>query len=140
MTSNIPASPGVDLCSRKDGEPGGNERFPHYRPLVGILTWLSIMTRPDIANALRACTRYSNNLSPRHKQVLLYVTACVDGSKEIGLKIVRGSGLSRFYVYQWGFRGKIERSEICARCCDAFRRHSHRLEVFDEDMCHDCRM
>ena len=36
-TSNIPGSPGVDLGPRKDGEPGGNDEFALYRPLVGSL-------------------------------------------------------------------------------------------------------
>ena len=64
-TSNIPGSLGVDLGPRKDGEPGCNEDFPKNRALVGSLMWLSVMTRPDIANALRACARHSHNPSPR---------------------------------------------------------------------------
>ena len=53
-TSNIPGSPGVDLDPRKDDEPCRDDEFPLYRLLVGSLMWLSIMPRPDIANALRA--------------------------------------------------------------------------------------
>ena len=52
VASNIPGSPGVDLGPRKDGEPGGNDEISLYRPRVGSLMWLSVMTRPDIANAL----------------------------------------------------------------------------------------
>ena len=48
--SNIPGSPGVDLGPRQDGEPGGKDDFSLYRPLVGSLMWLSLTTRPDIAN------------------------------------------------------------------------------------------
>ena len=97
-TSNIPGSPGVDLGPRKDGEPGGNEEFPKYRALVGSLMWLSVMTRPDIANALRACARHSHNPSPRHWKTLLQVAAYVNATKEMGLRFVRGSGL-RLSVY-----------------------------------------
>ena len=43
VTSNISGSPGVDLGPRKDGEPGGHNGFPLYRPLVGSLMWLSVM-------------------------------------------------------------------------------------------------
>ena len=50
-TSNIPGSPGVDLGPRKDDEPGGNDELPLYQPLIGSLMWLSVITRPDIANA-----------------------------------------------------------------------------------------
>ena len=92
-TSHIPGSPSVDLGPRKDGEPGGNDEFPLYRPLVGSLTWLSVMTRPDIANALRACARHSYNPSPRQWKALLQIAAYGNSTKEIGLKFVRGSGL-----------------------------------------------
>ena len=46
--------------------------------------WLSVMTRPDIANALRACAR--------HWRALLQIAAYV-ATKEVGLRFVRGSGL-----------------------------------------------
>ncbi|CAM9864367.1 unnamed protein product, partial [Ascophyllum nodosum] len=92
-TSNIPGSPGVDLGPRKDGELGGNEEFPKYRALVGSLMWLSVMTRPNIANALRACARHSHNPSPRHRKALLQVAAYVNATKKMGLRFVQGSGL-----------------------------------------------
>ena len=96
--SNIPGNLGVDLGPRKDGESGSNQEFPKYRALVRNLMWLSVMTRPDIANALRACARHSHNPSPRHWKALLQVDAYVNATKEIGLKFVWGSGL-RLLVY-----------------------------------------
>ena len=92
-TSNIPGSPGVGLGPRKDGEPGGNDEFPLYRPLLGSLMYLSVMTRPDIANALRACARHSHNPSDRHWKALLQIATYVSSTKEIGLMFVRGCGL-----------------------------------------------
>ena len=74
-TSNIPGSPGVDLGPRNNGEPGGNDEFPLYRPVVGSLMWLSVMTRPYIANALRECARHSRDPSPRHWKALLQIAA-----------------------------------------------------------------
>ena len=65
-TSDIPVSPGIDFGPGKEDEPGGSEEFPQYRALVGSLMWLSVMTRPDIANALRACARQSHNPCARH--------------------------------------------------------------------------
>ena len=94
-TSNIPGSPGVDLDPREDGELGADEEFPLYRSLVGSLMWLSVMTRPDVANALRACARHSHNPIPRHWKALLQIAAYANSTKEIGLKFVRGSGLKR---------------------------------------------
>ena len=55
--------------------------------------WLSVLTRLDIANALRACARHSHNPSRRHWKALLQVAAYVNATKEIGLRFVRGSGL-----------------------------------------------
>ena len=56
--------------------------------------WLSIMTRPDIANALRACARQSHNPSPRHWKALLQVATYVNATKEIDLRFERGSGIN----------------------------------------------
>ena len=80
-TSDILISPGIDLGPRKEDEPGGSEDFPQYRALVGSLMWLSVMTRPDIANALRACAR--------HWKALLQIAAYVKATKEVGLRFVR---------------------------------------------------
>ena len=84
-TSNISGSPGVDLGPRKDGEPGGNEEFPKCHALVGSLMWLSVLTRPDIANAILTCARHSHNPSPRHWKALLQLAAYVNATKEMGL-------------------------------------------------------
>ena len=90
--SNIPGSPGVDLGPRKDRKPGGNDQFPLYRPPAGSLMWLSVMTRPDIANVLRACARHNHNPSPLYWKALLQIAAYMNSTKVIGLKFVRCSG------------------------------------------------
>ncbi|CAN0337982.1 unnamed protein product, partial [Ascophyllum nodosum] len=97
-TSNIPESPGVHVWLKQNGEPEGNEEFPKYRALAGSLMWLPVMTRPDIASALRACARHSNNPSPRHWKALFQVAEYVNATKNIGLRFARGSGL-RLSVY-----------------------------------------
>ena len=50
-------------------------------------------TRPDIANALRACARHNHNPSAWHWKVLQQIAAYVNSTKEIGLMFVLGSGL-----------------------------------------------
>ena len=64
--------------------------------------WLGVsrgcQSRPDIANALRACARHSHNPRPRHLKALLQVATYVNATKEIGLRFVRSSGL-RLFVY-----------------------------------------
>ena len=51
-TSNAPTSPGADL--------GPNRDWP-VREAVGSLLWLSIMTLPDITNAVGAVVRYAHS-------------------------------------------------------------------------------
>ena len=57
------------------------------------------MSRPDIANALRACAHHSHSPSPLNWKALLQVAEYVNATKEIDLRFVRGSGL-RLYVYE----------------------------------------
>ena len=59
--------------------------------------WLSVMTRPDIANALRECARRSHNPCSRHWKALLQIAAYVKATKDVSLTFMRGSGL-RFSV------------------------------------------
>ena len=60
-TSLYPASPTANLEAKREGEPGG---VWAYQEAVGCLMWLVIMTRLDIANAVRAVAR--------HSMILLY--------------------------------------------------------------------
>ena len=76
--TNILGSPGVDLGPRKDVKPGCNYEFPQYRTLVGSLMSLSVTTRQDIANALRACARHSHSPSRRQWKTLLQIAAYVN--------------------------------------------------------------
>ena len=55
--------------------------------------WLSVMTRPNIGNELRACARYSHNPKPRHCKALLQIAACMNSTKNMRLRSVRGYGL-----------------------------------------------
>ena len=53
---------------------------------------MSVLTRPNIANTLRACARHSHNPTTRHWKALLQIAAYVNATKEIGLTFVRGFG------------------------------------------------
>ena len=88
--SDIPATSGVELGPREEGEPKGD--WP-YREAVGRLMWLSTMTRPDISNAVRAVARHSHNPTDRHWKAVLKIMAYLHGTRGMGTTFVRGSGL-----------------------------------------------
>ena len=87
---DIPATPGVELGPREEGEPKGD--WP-YAEAVGSLMWLSTMTWPDISNAVRAVARHSHNPTDRHWKAVLKTMAYLHGTRGMGLTFVRGSGL-----------------------------------------------
>ena len=64
-SSDIPATPGVELCPREEGEPKGD--WP-YREAVGSLMCLSLlnMTWPDVSNAMHAVVRHCHNPTDGH--------------------------------------------------------------------------
>ena len=70
LSSNIPATPGVKIGSRDDGEPKGDWA---YREAAGSLMWLSTMTWPGISNAVRAVARYSHNPTDRHWKAVMKI-------------------------------------------------------------------
>ena len=89
-SSDIPATPGVELSPREEGEPKGD--WP-YREAVGSLMWLSTMTQPDISNAVCAVARHSHNPTDRHWKAVLKIMAYTNRTRGMGLTFVRGSGL-----------------------------------------------
>ena len=59
---------------------------------------MSVMTRLDIENALRARARHSYSPTARNWKVFLQINAYVNATKDIGLRFVCGSRL-RFLVF-----------------------------------------
>ena len=69
-TSLYPASPAANLEAKMEGESGGTWA---YREAVGGLMWLVVMSRPDIANAVRAVARHSHDPIARHWKAILMI-------------------------------------------------------------------
>ena len=53
--------------------------------LVGSLTWLSTITRPDIATITNILSQYNHNCSPGHIDAAKYVIRYLKGSSKLGL-------------------------------------------------------
>jgi hypothetical protein len=80
---SVPLGPGIKLT--KEGEILDTEQFP-YSECVGSLLYLSVCTRPDIAQAIGALSRYV--AAPREEHwgaALGIVRYLARGSAEMGL-------------------------------------------------------
>ncbi|CAM9855228.1 unnamed protein product [Sphacelaria rigidula] len=85
--SEIPASVSVKL-----GPTSGEDKkvnCPH-RKVVGGLMWLATVTRPDIANSVRALARQSHDPCERHWEALMKVLKYLNETREFGLTFKKG--------------------------------------------------
>ena len=83
--SDLPASQSVDLGPRKNDEPVCDKPV---RVAVGSLIWLSGMTRPDIANTVRAVARQAHDPAERHWRVVRKIIPYLNKTKDLGLVFV----------------------------------------------------
>ena len=92
-TQSVPLRVGVKLEEFNEDEMV--ENWP-FRELVGSLMWLSISTRPDIANAVRAVARYCTAPRAIHWKTALGILEYINGTSEYGITFQRGtlSGIS----------------------------------------------
>ena len=93
--SDLPASQSADLGPTRDDEP------VCYKPVcaaVGSLIWLGGMTRPDIANAVRAVARQVHDPADRHWRVDRKIIAYLKKTKDPGLIFVK-DGDRKLSVY-----------------------------------------
>ena len=70
--SDLPASQSADLGPTRNDELLCDKPV---RAAVGGLVWLGGMTRPDIANAVRAVARQAHDLAERHWRAVRKITA-----------------------------------------------------------------
>ena len=89
-SSDLPATPGIELGPRETGEPKGD--WP-YRETVDSLMLLLTMTRSDISNAVRVVACHSPSPTDRHWKSILKIMAYRHGTRGMGLTFVRGSEL-----------------------------------------------
>ena len=98
-SSDFPATPGVELGPREEGEP--IEDWP-YREAMGSLIWLSTMTRPDISNAARAVACHSHNPTDKHWTEALGSSSEHNGipswDQGYGIDFCEGLGIGFDYV------------------------------------------
>ena len=87
-TKSAPLRVGVKLEESDEDKRVGNWPF---RELVGSLTWLSISTRPDISNAVRAVARYCTAPRAIHWKAALSILEYMNGTSEYDTTFQRGT-------------------------------------------------
>jgi hypothetical protein len=92
---SVPINPGEKLV--RDGEPLDRERFP-YNELVGSLLYLSVCTRPDIAQAVGVLARYMSAPTEAHWRVALRVVRYLAVTATCGT-LTYGSGGPELRAY-----------------------------------------
>jgi hypothetical protein len=79
---SVPLAAGTKLT--KEGEPLDTQRLP-YSELIGSLLYLSVCTRADIAQAVRALSRYMSAPTEAHWAAALGVVRYLAGTAEHGI-------------------------------------------------------
>jgi hypothetical protein len=91
---SVPINPGEKLV--RDGEPLDREKFP-YSELVESLLYLSVCTRPDIAQAVGVLARFPSAPTEAHWRVALGVVRYLAVTTTCGWTYGSGSPELRAY-------------------------------------------
>lgn len=87
-------SPAAANCRLEGkGESEGQGDWP-YREAVGSLMWVSVMSRPDIANSVREVARYSHNPSRSHWNAVRRILKYLKHTRLKGITYKKGEGLN----------------------------------------------
>lgn len=92
--ASVPLSPSVKL-SKHEGQPLDTNRYP-YSELVGSLLYLSVCTRPDIAQAVGALARYMSAPLKPHWDAAKQVVRYLLGTVGQGITFGTGKGLQGY--------------------------------------------
>ena len=93
--SDVPASQSADLGPRSNDQPVCDKPV---RAAVGSLIWLDGMTRPNIANAVRAVARQAHDPAERHWRAVRKIIAYLNKTKDLKLVSVE-DGDRKLSVY-----------------------------------------
>ena len=95
----------ADDCPATEDEKAAMKNIP-YRKLVGALTWLTVVSCPDIAFAATYLARFNANPGPSHwkvaKHVLRYLKGTRDYHLTLGLQSGNLNSLTVFADSDWG--------------------------------------
>lgn len=84
----VPLSGSLRLWDFDETEPAVDEPF---RELIGSLLWLALLTRPDLANAVRAVARYCASPKLVHWKAAIGILEYAVGTSSLGISFQRGT-------------------------------------------------
>ena len=87
-------TPAITTILRRDEHGAQREHAWKYRTLIGMLTYLSVSSRPDIAFAVHQCARYSTNPMRIHELAVRRIVRYLQGTKDKGY-ILRPTSAAR---------------------------------------------
>lgn len=64
-----------------------------YQQLIGFLLWITIISRPDIAQAINKCNRFTNNPAPQHEEIAKQIVRYLTNTKNLNIKYSENSGI-----------------------------------------------
>ena len=107
--TDLPASQSADLGPRRNDGPVCDKPV---RAAVGSLIWLGGMTRPDIANAVRAVARQAHDPAERHWRAVTKTIAYLNKTNDLGLVFVKDGDrkLSVYVVVDYANKDNDRRS------------------------------
>lgn len=104
-TRNIPLSSSVRL-SQEEGEPLDTATY-NYGSLIGSLLYVSVCTRPDIAQAVGALSKFMRSPTSVHWQAAKGVVRYLAGTKDYGV-VFSGSGTTTIGYTDADYAGDID--------------------------------
>jgi hypothetical protein len=95
-TTGVPMSPSLKLT--RDGNPLDKDKY-HYSELIGSLLYMTVCTRPDIAQAVGALARYMSRPTEGHWLAAKHVLRYIASTQGIGICYTRKKDESGLYGY-----------------------------------------
>jgi hypothetical protein len=115
-------TPAETKILRKDIEGAQREHTWKYRTLIGMLTYLSVSSRPDIAFAVHQCARFSQNPMRIHEIAVRRIVRYLHGTSDRGYILRPTSESHNLDCYVdadfaglWDFEGSDDPNSVKSR-------------------------
>ena len=95
----------ADNCPATEDEKAAMKNIPYHK-LVGALTWITVVSCPDIAFTATYLTRFNANPGPTHWKVVKHILQYLKGARDyhltLGLQSGNSNELTVFADSDWG--------------------------------------